>query len=205
MTCVVTDRPPEAPPADPPGLLERRLKSEAALLTLEREQGAALLDGKPFDVSAIAAVRAELEAIEQAERETIRRDGDATAERMAAARRQAAQDAQEALTAYAGAVTRCEASSKALAGELRAMEDAAATMRRCYLTMGRVLPTSLEAHTMRATMSRLVAGELAEIERPCGFGQLKWPSVPVGADWSEHVRKWIQPAVEAAIEKELAQ
>ena len=185
---------------DTPTLLGRRIKAEAALLTLEREQGAALLDDKPFDHSTIAAVRAELAAIEQAEREFHRRDDQAHDAQTAAQRRQAADEAQGALVAYIMALERSEAATKALAGELAALGDAAATLRKTFLVMSRRLPIPLEDHSMRTTLSRLIAGELAKVALPNGYGDLKWPSVPQ-PDWYEHIRKWIEPAVTTAIEE----
>lgn len=110
-----------------------------------------------------------------------------------------------AVEAYAVAVTRCEAAAKALAGDLQAMEGAAATLRKSFLVMSRRLPVTLEAKSIRVTLSRLLAAELTGIDRTCGFGDLKWPSVPLKPDWSEHVAKWIRPAVHSAIEKELSE
>lgn len=186
-----------------PTLLERRIKAEAALLTLEREQGAALLDGKPFDAAVIAEIKAELSAIEHAERATNRRDSAANAEQGAAQRRQAAQDARGALSAYSDAVTRGEAATKALAGELAAIDQAAATLRKAFLVMQRRLPIPLEAHAMRTTLSRLMIGELNKVAEPNRLGDIKWPSVPRNQVWLDHVERYIKPAVETAIQENL--
>ena len=184
-------------------IAERRASATAELAELEQARGAAALDGTAFDIARLRECHAELEALDAAELVATRREAEAEAAALAVAKRQAAEDARVALASYTGAVERSEQSSKALASELRVLDEAAAELRRCYLAMGRVLPVPLEAKAVRVTVSRLIAGELTGIERVCGFGDLKWPSVPVAADWLEHVTKWIQPAVEAAIEKEI--
>lgn len=189
------------PHLDTPTLLERRIKAEATLLTLEREQGAALLDGADFDASTIAATKAKLAAIGAAELETFRRDEAEAAKQLGAARRQAAKDAREALSAYTEASTRCEAACKALVANLKAMKDAATILRGTTLVLGSRLPIPLEEREMHRVMSRLLAGELQEVGSPSGFGVLRWISIPRHPDWTETIVKHITPAVEAAIAK----
>ena len=55
-------------------LTARRAKLEDKLADLKASRGAALLDGKPFDNSAIDAAQADLDAIVEAEGEAARRE-----------------------------------------------------------------------------------------------------------------------------------
>lgn len=185
-----------------PTLHDRLNTARLTVAALERASGAAALDSQPVDHTAINAARAEVESLEQAEHEAHRRAAHADANLRAAERSQAAQGAREALSAYSAAVTRGEAATVALAGELANIDTAAATLRKCFLVMARGLPINLEAAEMRRTLSRLVIGELVKVGSPQGYGDFKWPSVPRDQVWLEHVEKYIQPAVLAAIEKE---
>lgn len=190
---------------DAPTLTDRLTEARLTVATMEHETGKAALDGKPIDHTILSGARAEVEALERAELEALRRQAHADADLRAAERDVAAKAARDALEAYTAAVVRCESAAKAMATNLKAMETAAVTLRKSFLVMSRRLPVTLEASAIRTTLSRLLAGELTGIDRTCGFGQMKWMSVPTNPDWSEHIVKWIKPAVDAAIEKELAE
>ena len=56
-------------------LQDRRAALTAEITTLEREQGAAVLDGKPFDAKPLIAAREALEALDTAEAEQSRAYG----------------------------------------------------------------------------------------------------------------------------------
>ena len=181
-------------------LSDRLNAARLAVATLERENGAAALDGGTIDPLPLSSARANLEALEEAEREAGRRQSSADAILRAGEREQAAQEAREALTAYTAALGRCETYARDLVGELKSVEDAATTLRRAHSVIGRREPVGLSAALVRTTLSRLFIGEVVQVMGvPSGYGDLRFPSVPKPM-WAEHVEKHLQPAVEAAIQ-----
>ena len=168
-----------------------RLKIEQRLDALRQQQGAALLDGEPFDVSQIAAAEAELAGLDAAETEAVRRD----TVQMKVSRRQefdkGVTDFKAAMAGRLGALTEAEGHFRAFAGSLRKAQDQAATA----LAISNRLtndPNSNPVLTPTNFASR-VAGYLRAVLRPAlggrHFGGLDlspMPSDPKPTDaWAE--------------------
>lgn len=186
---------------DAPSLSDRLNAARLTLGTLERESGAAALDGAAIDHSAVNAARAAVDALEQAMLEADRRTNAANAEQLAERRAKAAQEAREGLAAYETATTAAETATKALTSSLGALLAAAKTISKNAIAAGGKPITAVEESEVARTFSRLIVAELVRVGSIGRFGDLKYPSVPHGVAWSEHIEKFIQPAVEAAIER----
>ena len=181
-------------------LQDRISAARLSVEALERENGTTALDGGKIDPLPLSSARANLEALEEAEREVGRRQSSADAILRAGERERGARDAREALTAYTAALGRCETYARDLAGELKAVEDAAAALRQACSVIGRRQPVGLDEALVRTTLSRLFIGEMVRVTSvPSGYGDLRFPSVPKPM-WAEHVEKHLQPAIEAAIQ-----
>lgn len=181
-------------------LQDRISAARLSVEVLERENGSTALDGGKIDPLPLSSARANLEALEEAEREVGRRQSSADAILHADEREQAARAAREGLATYTAALGRCETCARGFAGELKAVEDAAAALRRAYSFIGRREPVGLSAALVRTTLSRLFIGEVVRVTSvPSGYGDLRFPSVPK-PKWAEHVEKHLQPAIEAAIQ-----
>lgn len=180
---------------------DRLAAARAGLALLEREGGAAALDGTGFDPGRLTAAAAEIALLEAAEAEARNR-ARADAERLAEAeRRKARAAAGRALKRYAAALDRAEAAAKALVGDLRALQEEAAAIRAAAQAMGVGVPLPLLASEQTNTVSRLLAGELAGLSGRAHFGVLTFPSVP-RPDWSAHFTRYVEPMLAGASEKE---
>lgn len=183
-------------------LSERRIMATLALADLEAAQGAALLDGRPFDPAPVAAKRAEIDAIDAAEAETARRERMAAAEAAAAHREAVRGDIRETLPLYADAVKRAEKSARALVKALADIEAAAGVLRKQAMVFNE-RPGVLEVSDIRDTYSRLLASELNAIEFS-RYGILDWISAPrEPRPWITPFEKHVEPAFAAILEKEL--
>lgn len=182
-------------------LSERRMQASLALADLEAAQGAALLDGQPFDPAEVAAKRAEIAAIDAAEAETARRERIAQAEALAAHQDATRAEIRETLPQYADAVKRAEKSARALVKALADIETAADALRSQALVFN-TRPHALDVSDIRDTYSRLLASELNAIEFSA-YGILDWISAPREArPWGASFEKYVQPAFAAILEKE---
>ena len=182
-------------------LSERRMQASLALADLEAAQGAALLDGKPFDPAEVAAKRAEIAAIDAAEAETARRERIAQAEALAAHHDATRAEIRETLPQYVDAVKRAERSARALVKALADIETAAAALRRQALVFN-ARPCVLDVSDIRDTYSRLLASELNAIEFS-RYGILDWISAPREArPWSASFEKYVKPAFATILKKE---
>ncbi|MBB4633771.1 hypothetical protein [Sphingosinicella soli] len=181
---------------------ERRMQATLALADLEAAQGAALLDGKTFDPAPIAAKRAEIDAIDAAETETVRRERMAQAEALAAHQNAVRRDIRETLPLYADAVKRAEKSARALVKALADIEAAAGVLRKQAMVFN-TRPCVLDVNDIRDTYSRLLASELNAIEFS-RYGILDWISAPrEPRPWITPFEKYVEPAFAAILEQEL--
>lgn len=174
----------------------RRHALVGSILTLEREQGAALLDGKPLDMAPIIAARDELSVLDMAQAEAARRERDADAELLAEARTEALAELEIQLAAFLSSLTESQKRTGDLVEELQRIQslrtDMAAQMRK----LGMQVPDSLTRPENRTILSRLIAAELNRLGENSRFGVLTWNSVQPVENWRDHVAKHLVPAID---------
>lgn len=176
-------------------LADRREAAAARLAELEREQGVALLDDKPFDASALNQCRDDLAALERAEDETVRR-ARADASRTAAEAQTVARKALAgSLDDYLAAVGRVEQSARSLADDLKLIEGLSDTLRTNTRAAGVRVPVSLERSSMQHSHSAFLATLLSGIGGRSYYGAIRWTSVQPISDLSAHARKFVAAAI----------
>jgi hypothetical protein len=181
-------------------LAARREALTTQIRELEREQGAAVLDGRTFDARPLVDAHDELKALDSAETEAARRDRIAAAQSLDADRAHARKEIAEERDRYVAALKRVEDHAKAITADLRVVQSAAENLASLCRRLGSpgtafVVDPKLTADTI----SRLFAAELTQVGARCSYGNLKWPSVPLNPDWSAHGRKVaeaLQPLIE---------
>ena len=178
-------------------LQDRRAALTAEITTLEREQGAAVLDGKPFDAKPLIAAREALEALDTAEAEQSRREREAEALVHAEDSAKARQEAREALSSYLGSLDRVKALSESLSQELKALRTEGDRLPVLARRLGgQTSAWQLDGRAAEKTVSGLMASILAPLGRD--FGQITWPAPPLKPDWSAHaahIRSIIDPLI----------
>ncbi|MCF8708358.1 hypothetical protein [Rhizorhapis sp. SPR117] len=163
-----------------------RIESANALLAdLEAEQGAAVLDGKPFDPAPIAALRHELEALSAAEAETVRRDRKAAALQAEDARELSRTAAESEAADLLKAVAKVE---KMFSGAADAIEAMLASAQRLSVHMraaGIGRPMILDKYALRSALSRSMGAEMARLHEPGRFGNIYWRGIPPKPEWDK--------------------
>jgi len=182
----------------------RRQALAGTILTLEREQGAALLDGKPVDMAPLIAARDELSALDMAEAEAARRNREAKAAQIGKASAEAIKDLEDHLASFLGALTASQGHVSALVKELQRIEALRADMVVLLRKIGAQVPDVLSRPECRTVLSRLIAAEFNALGENSRFGVMRWNSVQPVADWSDHVAKHLVPAIEHRKENENA-
>lgn len=181
-------------------LSERRMQANLELSELEAAQGAAVLDGKPFDLAALTAKRAEIDALGAAEAEAVRRERLEAAQ--AEARRKAAlrEEMSASIAGYKDALERAGEASKALAGAIADYRVHARDLHRQAYSYGMRVPVSIDPIGADTRLSRLIAGELRAVTSPSRYGVIEWNSVPA-PEWSVDFEKYVNPAFAAILEE----
>ena len=185
--------------ADTPTLADRLNSARLERDTLERDTGAAVLDGKPVDPLAVSAARATVDALEAAETETVRRERAAQDSQRAVEHAEARKALGDSLGGYIDAVERAEAASTAMVEALTDADLHAGRMRGHYRVLGRVPPGLLDPYEVRDTHSRMLGTKLKPLTGQMCFGVLEWSGYPL-PDWTEYARTTVGRAVEPAIE-----
>lgn len=182
-----------------PTLLDRRATAEAAIATLEREQGAAALDGKSFDPTPLSRARMELAALDAAEAEAVRRDRATEADTRALEAAEARVRLAELLDRYVDATGDVEASAKALVDDLADVEAIADQMRGEVRGLGHIIPISLDTSESRNKLSALLATALRKAGGRNHFGGISWNSMIPIPDAKAHARKYVTEALQPII------
>ncbi|API58747.1 hypothetical protein BSL82_04975 [Tardibacter chloracetimidivorans] len=181
-------------------LADRRMALSVELDELEAAQGAAVLDGKPFDPATISAKRSELAAIDAAEAENTRRERVAAAAVQAERRAAIRDEMKVSLAGYEDALVRAQRAAKALAEAVGDARTRARELNRQAGSYGMKTPVAVDPHNVETVLSRLIAGELLPVASPSGFGVMSWISVP-SPEWSTEYEKSIRPVFQAVIEE----
>ena len=162
-------------------LAERRTALTVEQDALRIQRGAALLDGGKFDSRRLSAIEVELEATEEVEAESARRERDATAAAEKAAEELRLVAARQANADRLTALEEAETAAHAMLAALRTFLDKTAAIAD-------VSPSSnLSARQAEQRVSRLLASMLATIStNPFGFGVANWNSIP-----PEYAGRWL--------------
>lgn len=175
---------------------ERRASATAELAEQERAQGAAMLDGEAFDASRLAKCRAELEALDAAETEAVRRSR-AEAAAAEAARRSATRKALAgSLDGYLAAVFRAEKAAREMVEQIKLADTLAVAMHRDCRALDRKTPVSIDPYEVKSKHSIALATLLRGLGGMNQYGCLKWNSSPPITDWIGHARKFVATAIQ---------
>jgi len=179
-------------------LQDRRAALAAEIVALEREQGAAVLDGKAFDAKPLIAAREALDALDAAEAEQSRRYREAEAARSIEEIGQARREARETLTAYLAALDSVKATTETLAADLGELKAHGEKLSPLAVSLGGVSSAwLLDKRECAVAVSRQMAAILAPLGRT--FGEIEWPTRPLKPDWSAHaaqVESILKPLIE---------
>lgn len=169
-------------------LPERRAAVMTRIADIERERGAALLDGQDADASELMGLHGTLAVIDAASREAERREREEVETAAHAARVEAAGEAAKEIEAFRTAVAAAEKHATALASELKAIMGHATGLRALAPRLGIHPPHNLDATALARALSFAIAEHLVGLDRPRGFGHFAWPSHPTKQDWAAAAR-----------------
>lgn len=144
-----------------PDFTGRRMAILNRLEELSREEGAALLDSKPFNRAPLDRAKAELEALDSAEGEASRRDAEKAAIEAARLRKERLAALSNAEDARLAAIDRAEAAARELSEALVAAEKAKADVLAIHLQLGGKPIMALLDHETR--LSRRLSHVLAPL------------------------------------------
>ena len=179
-----------------PDLTRRRTTIVGTILELEREQGAALLDGRPLDMAPIIAARDELSVLDMAQAEAARRERSEEEVLIEKARAEALVELEVHMAAYLGALTESQTRTAALVEELLRIESLRADMAALMRRLGMTLPDALTPPEHRTILSRLIAAEFNRLGTNSRFGVVTWNSVQPVKNWRDHVAMKVAPAID---------
>ena len=157
-------------------LATRRSDAAASLSALEREQGAALLDGQDFDPSTITAKHGELAVIAAAEsvaNERQRAAEEAEAARLTTAARA---DAAAELANLIASIGATEDLAGAIALALKEVEASAARLIAYGRAAGIREPATLAKLELRKSLSRILAEAIHRGTGSPHYGDLRLPA-----------------------------
>ena len=172
---------------------ERKAQANARIAELERQAGAALIDGKGVPATwqdKIDAQRRELIAAEAAETELAHRQREVAAAEHAARVKTLRARFSEQETQRLDAVARAHMAANHLVSALRDALRASDEMRQCCQHLGKAPPVQLSDFDGR--LSGLLSGVLANLSgKPQKFGNLALWQLPNTHDWrTAHQRDW---------------
>lgn len=176
----------EATSPAPMDFLGRRMALMARIEELAQEEGAALLDGKPFNRGPLGKLRAELEALNAAEGESFRRVSERQAIETAERRKVLLAALSKAEEQRLEAIDRAEAAAREMTDALVAARKAAGDLVAINSQLGRrpILQIAAPDHDDR------LASYLSAVLRPMTglrrrFGALHFPETDkrFGGPW----------------------
>jgi hypothetical protein len=172
-------------------LAERKSDALVRLDTLRRQRGAAILDGNAFDDSGIIAAEQEIDALAQAEIESVRRKRDDEAVRLAGLVGTLSGELVEKEEKRLAAIGRAERGARelvaGLADTLRATDDMCDLVRR----LGQPVPAKLDGPATASRLSQRLVAVLSTLPgHRYRFGAVGWRSCWRDAqdEWAKHER-----------------
>lgn len=171
----------------------RRADATARLDTLRQEAGAALLDGRAFDASALTSAEAELEIISAAEGEVARRRRDEEAEAEAARKAGLYARLGQLETDRLAAVAKAEEGARAMVDAIREILRLADEERTAMNQIPVRPEHGLMAHSLAERLSYRLSTLLLKVDRPYQFGAMRLQPGPFPKDMS-----WVEAEAKAA-------
>jgi len=172
-------------------LAERRDDALARLDSLRRQRGAAVLDGKTFDDRAIIAAEQEIDALAQAEVESVRRERDEEADRLTGIAAMLLDDLADKECERLTAICRAEKGARELVAGLADTLKAAGEMRELARRLGKPVPAKLDGPALASRLSQRLVAILSTLPgHRYRFGAVEWRSCwrKVEDDWAAHER-----------------
>lgn len=172
-------------------LAERRDDALARLDSLRRQRGAAVLDGKTFDDRPIIAAEQAIDALAQAEIESIRRGRDEEADRLAEIAATLSEELADKECDRLTAVCRAERGARELVAGLGDALKAAGEVRGLARRLGKPVPAKLDGPALASRLSQRLVAILSTLPgHRYRFGAVEWRSCWRNAedDWAAHER-----------------
>lgn len=172
-------------------LAERRDDALTRLDSLRRRRGAAVLDGKTFDDGEIIAAEQEIDALAQAEVESVRRERDGEAARLAKIVATLADELSDRERRRLTAICRAEKGARELVAGLADALKAAGEMRDLARRLGKPVPAKLDGPALARRLSQRLVAILSTLpDHRYRFGAVEWRSCWRKAedDWAAHER-----------------
>lgn len=162
---------------------------------LRQQRGAALLDGLPIDDIQIAQIEAEIDALEAAETEAVRRSRQAEAARLEALKSILIAEAKDKEAARLSLIAEAEKHARGFALVMKDIMSITAAERGCFARMGSTVPTALADEPMQRRLGERLSAALSQFSQyPSRLGtSVSWQSVPSWIDpsapWAEAERQ----------------
>lgn len=170
---------------------ERRNDALSRLESLRRRRGAAILDGTPFDDGEVIAAEQEVDALAQAEVESVRRERNDEAVRLAEIATALSDALAEKEEKRLAAISRAENGARALIAGLADALNAAEETRELAGRLGKPVPAKLDGAAMASRLSQRLVAVLSTLPgHRYRFGAVEWRSCwrSAGDDWSARER-----------------
>lgn len=148
----------------------------ARLEELRRNRGAAKLDGRPFDSTAIAALEIELEAMDEAAGELARRERDEAAKQLTSFLEACRAELVHSNDKRMDAVRKAEKALEEFGVAVRDVMKHAEMMTATCRNMGVPTPSGFTTQEHAQRISHFVALVLREMSHPYRFGRINLPS-----------------------------
>ena len=167
-------------------LAQRREALRTQITELERQQGCAVLDGKPFDAKPLVAAHEELKALDAADTELVRREREADAVARAEAYEADRLLLVEQCAGYVKAVAVAQRATEGMVAAYADVHALGADMAATAKRMGRRVAAAEPMET-RITLSRLLTNALKGLGATGRYGEIPLRSVEFWAnDWVKH-------------------
>jgi hypothetical protein len=152
---------------------------------LRAQRGAAVLDGRPFDVTALSTVSAALEAQDDAEAETLRRERAAAAQAAAERHGRLVADVASVDTARMASLAAAQEAAHAMVTHLGHYRHASAQLVALARGAGAPVPMSITWLMLARRLGSMIGAALKVIASgPNALGNLEWHSDGLDhSDW----------------------
>jgi len=180
-------------------LIERRNDALTRLDMLRRKRGAAVLDGTPFEDGQIIATEQEIDALAQAEVESVRRERDDEASRLATIAERLSGEIADSEDCRLAAIRKAENGARDLVAGLDEALKAAGDIRNLARRLGKPVPAKLDGPAMASRLSQRLVAILSTLPgHTYRFGAVGWRSCwrKAGDNWAKHERAEIADDIE---------
>jgi hypothetical protein len=148
---------------------------ETEITGLRRQRGAARLDGRKFDDSAISEAKTNLEALQDAETEKVRREREAAAKAWQAKRKELIEQRAHQVELYLEDVAQMEAGARQFLAGRDAAIGRADNIIKLTVALGTAVPLALARSSLTSRLSGYFAALLSSSkEYRRQFGGISW-------------------------------